>query len=446
MIKKAKHDYYTDTIISAGNNCKKIFKISNSLLVRITPRILPDCIPSINATNFANYFNNKIHRIINCLPKPILPPLILPTYSLNSFYTPSTAYIDKLLLAVKSSCMLDPIPKLLLHKLSSFLSPFYKSIIENSLLTGVVTPYMKLAHITPIIKNSSRDKSDLSNYRPISNLSFISKTLERVIAAQLNNYLINNNILNKFQSTYTNNKNTETALTHIINNILLYPTKYCSIIVLLDLTAAFYTIDHNIMIRRLQYIGLSSTALEWFISYLDSRSYSIRIESHLTKPRLISNGVPQGSVLAPILFNIYLSPLLDMFDKYPDINFHVYADDIQIYCNLPDPSLNISTLNKCLEEIRHWLAANSLALNSEKTTAILINTSHTLPYIPPIHINNHNIKISPYAKNLGIIIDNKLTFSQHTTEISKSVNRTLHTIRLIRPSITTELAKTLITL
>ena len=199
------------------------------------------------------------------------------------------------------------------------------------------------------------------------------------------------------------------------------------------------------MIRRLQCIGLSSTALEWFISYLDSRSYSIRIESHLTKPRLISNGVPQGSVLAPILFNIYLSPLLDIFDKYPDINFHVYADDIQIYSNLPDPSLNVSTLNKCLEEIRHWLAANSLALNSENTTAILINTSHTLPYIPPIHINNHNIKISTYAKNLGIIIDNKLTFSQHTTEISKSVNRTLHTIRLIRPSITTELAKTLIT-
>ena len=230
MIKKAKHDYYTDTIISAGNNCKKLFKISNSLLGRITPRILPDCIPSINATNFDNYFNIKIHRIINCLPKPILPPLILPIYSLNSFYTPSTACIDKLLLAVKSSCTLAPIHTLLLHKLSSFLSPFCKSIIENSLLTGVVTHYMKLSLINPIIKNSS-DKSDLSNYHLISNLSFISKTLERVIAAQLNNYLINNNKLNKFQNAYTNNKNMETALTHILNNILLYPTKYCSIIV-----------------------------------------------------------------------------------------------------------------------------------------------------------------------------------------------------------------------
>ena len=253
---------------------------------------------------------------------------------------------------------------------------------------GVVKPYMKLAHITPIIKNSSRDKSDLSNYRPISNLSFISKTLERVIAAQLNNYLINNNILNKFQNAYTYNKNTETALTHILNNILLYPNKYCSIIVLLDLTAAIDTIDYNIMICRLQCIGLSSTSLEWFISYLYNRYYSIRIESHLTKPRLISNGVPQESVLAPTLFNIYLSPLLDIFDKYPDINFHVYADDIQIYCNLADPSLNISTLNKCLEEIIYWLAANSLALNSEKTTEILIAT-HRIPY--PIYHQSTSI-------------------------------------------------------
>ena len=120
------------------------------------------------------------------------------------------------------------------------------------------------------------------------------------------------------------------------------------------------------MIRRLQCIGLSGTALEWFISYLDSRSYSIIIESNLTKLRLISNGVPQGSVLTSILFNIYLSPLLDIFDKYPEINFHVYADDIQIYYNLPDTSLNVSTLNKCLEEIRYWLAANSLSLNSDK--------------------------------------------------------------------------------
>ena len=79
MIKKAKYYYYTDTIISAGNNHKKLFKISNSLLGRITPRILTDSIPSINVTNFDNYFNNTIHRIINCLPKPILPPLILPT-------------------------------------------------------------------------------------------------------------------------------------------------------------------------------------------------------------------------------------------------------------------------------------------------------------------------------------------------------------------------------
>ena len=152
------------------------------------------------------------------------------------------------------------------------------------------------------------------------------------------------------------------------------------------------------------YIPLHTTTFK-FSSYLSDRTYSISIESHTTDPRLISHGVPQGSVLAPILFNIYISPLLDIFDNYPDIYFHTYADDLQIYCNLPNPSTNIATLNKCLEDIRLWLSTNSLSLNTHKTQAILINTTKTVPIVPLIQINNHNIKYSPYVKNLGITID-----------------------------------------
>ena len=128
------------------------------------------------------------------------------------------------------------------------------SIIQTNKrpFSGKVPAHMKNAHITPILKkNNSHDKYDLSNYRPISNLSYISKTLERIVSSQLHDYFDNNYILNQFQSAYTTYKSTETALTHVLNNIPLHPTKHCSIIIFLDLSAAFDTIDHSLLIHRL---------------------------------------------------------------------------------------------------------------------------------------------------------------------------------------------------
>ena len=127
------------------------------------------------------------------------------------------------------------------------------------------------------------------------------------------------------------------------------------------------------LLHRLESIGLSGVVLAWFTSYLSDRTYSIYIEKHKTKPRTLSHGVPQCSVLAPILFNIYISPYY-IYDNYPDIYFHTYADDLYIYCNLPILSTNIATLNNCLEEIQLWPSTNSLSLNTHKTQAILINT------------------------------------------------------------------------
>ena len=149
-------------IQAAGNNTNKLYQISNSLLGRTTPRIhtprilpayiLPDCPASTNSANFDNYFNNKIINIINSLPSPTLPSLLTPSYSLHSFKTPSIASINNLLLSVKSVCMLDQIPLILLNKLTTLLSPLYKQIIDLSLISGTVPAHMKNAHVTPILK------------------------------------------------------------------------------------------------------------------------------------------------------------------------------------------------------------------------------------------------------------------------------------------------------
>ena len=152
LIKKAKREYYIDTITAVGNNVKKLYQISNSLLGRTTPRILPNCPASTNSANFDNYFNKKIINNINSLPSQTLPSLITPSYSLHSFKTPSIASINNLLLTVKSVCMLDPKHLILLNKLTTLLSPLYKQILGLSLISGTVPAHMKNAHVTPILK------------------------------------------------------------------------------------------------------------------------------------------------------------------------------------------------------------------------------------------------------------------------------------------------------
>ena len=157
-------------------------------------------------------------------------------------------------------------------------------------------------------------------YRPISNLSILSKTLERVVSKQLSSFLTTNNILCTFQSAYVS---TETAITRVTTNILCdLNNTYGTILVLLDLSAAFDTIDHSLLISRLVNIGITGIALKWFMSYISDRTSSILINVHISSPRNIYYGVPQGSVLGPILFIIYLLPIFDIISKFTLISVH----------------------------------------------------------------------------------------------------------------------------
>ena len=172
------------------------------------------------------------------------------------------------------------------------------------------------------------NKTSIVRPNTSSNLSIISKTLERVVSKQLSSFLTTNNILCTFQSAYVSNKSTETAITRVTTNILCdLNNTYGTILVLLDLSAAFDTIDYSLRISRLANIGNS---LKWFTSYISDRTSSILINGRISSPRNISYGVPQGSVLGPILFNIYLFPIFDIFSNFPLIAVHSYADDIQL--------------------------------------------------------------------------------------------------------------------
>src|SRR5437867_7619483 len=182
------------------------------------------------------------------------------------------------------------------------------------------------------IKKQSLPIEDLSSYRPISNLNFISKIFERIIHDRLNRHLTYFPSLSPFQSAYRKFHSAETALLRIYNDLLVSISQHkLSPLVLLDLSAAFDTIDHNILLSRLtSNFGISGSALSLISSYLSNRSQSVSIQSHLSPSAPISTGVPQGSVLGPLLFCLYTTPLTYLF-SYSPISYHLYADDTQLY-------------------------------------------------------------------------------------------------------------------
>jgi len=212
----------------------------------------------------------------------------------------------------------------------------------------------------------------------VSNLAFISKLVETVVAKQLQYYLNCNNLLPVFQSAYRQNHSTETALLKVMNDILLnMKNQRVTLLILLDLSAAFDTVDHDTMLRRLEHsFGIQGKGLSWFASYLSGRSQRIMINESLSKPFNLEWGVPQGSCLGPLLFTLYTSKLFETI-KFHLPMIHCYADDSQVYISFsPNDRAEqlavLKSMEDCIRDIRSWMLNNNLKLNDDKTEFLII--------------------------------------------------------------------------
>src|SRR6187399_158774 len=454
LIANSKRSYYRNMISLCYNQPKKLWFTMNSLLSRNAPPVLPNALSnSTLATSFLNFFDQKITKLCsaftssNNVSPHIDPPLVPP--SLSSFSPASNDEVRAAILrSSNASCALDIIPTFLIKScLDSLLLPI-TNIINLALSEGLFPDSFKSASVRPLLKKYNLPTDDLSSYRPISNLNFISKILERIIHSRINNHLQSFPSICPFQSAYRKFHSTETALLRIQNDLLLASNQQkVSALVLLDLSAAFDTIDHQILLSRLSSIfGFSDTALSLIKSYLTDRSQYVTIGDHRSSPVPITTGVPQGSVLDPLLFTLYTTPIGEILSNR-SVSFHLYADDTQLYISFSssDSTTNLSVLSSTLDTIHSWLTLNRLTVNPAKTEFLLIGTKQQRSNITNCSISFLGIPITPsiHARNLGVEFDSDLSFSQHISNVSRSSYYQIRQFRQLRSSLDTNSAKLL---
>lgn len=368
---------------------------------------------------------------------------------LLSFELTTQEELKRVVMSSKTThCAQDPLPTKLLKDCLNVLLPVMTKIVNLSLSEGEMPLSLKKALVIPLLKKLNLLLEMLKNYRPVSNLTFLSKIIEKIVAIRLKSHMDINELHELLQSAYKEFHSCETALIKVQDDILRAVDRgQCVLLVLLDLSAAFDTIDHSTLLKLLsERFGIGGTALKWFNSYLSNRSQSVIIDGTESDVWNILFGVPQGSVLGPVLFTIYTSPLGDIL-RHHNVSYHLYADDTQIYLSFDFTRIAeaITKVETCIMDIRQWMATNFLRLNDDKTEFIIIGSECNLKKVPLSFLSVGKDRIDPAksVRNIGAYFDYTLSMNDHISHISKNAWFQLRQISHIRPYLDKQAAVTL---
>nr|CAH7735754.1 unnamed protein product [Callosobruchus chinensis] len=356
------------------------------------------------------------------------------------FTSVSVDDVERVLWSIKSNAVgTDKIDLKMLQLVFPNLGYIITYIINFCLTHNTFPEIWKSSKVIPIPKKNN--PSNLSEFRPVSILPTFSKIVEKIISNQLKVFITANKILPVTQSGFRSGHSTTTALATVTDDLFRACDKRMyTCLILIDFSRAFDTLDHAILCSKFKCLGISDLAVGFFNRYLQNRSQCTEFNGHVSKFRSITRGVPQGSILGPLLFSIYTS---DLKKQLEFCSVHQYADDTQLYYSFSQENINAACerINSDLLYLTRYVSAHSLVLNEKKTEMLIFGPKPNEVVSNPnfsVSINSTVLHTKDYCKNLGLHIDNNLKFTTHVRHLLQKAYAKLRVLYIHRKALSTE--------
>ena len=451
----SKKQTYFKTQINECPSSKALYSCIDRLLDRKEGEVLPSCESSEElASKFNSFFKNKIHDIRKSFPPctHVNEPSEFLGVPLDIFRPATLEEIKSIVSKHGLKCSPDdPLPSKLLSSLTDILLPVWLELVNLSLEQGSME-CLKSAVVLPLLKglDSILDSEIFKNYRPVSNLQFLGKLIERIVDTRLDEHIESNDLHCNNQYGYKKKHSTEILLIKIVNDLLLScDRKIPTLLMLLDLSAAFDTVDQDKMLFILKNrYGVRGVALKWFESFLKGRTQKVLVKDQYSDSESLDFGVAQGSILGPKLFNLYAQSFGSTLESKVNVVVEGYADDHQVqkkFSIIFQFSFLTEGIQNIFDVAESWMFEYFLKINSTKTLMVIVAPPSVLEniVIRGTFINGCCIRFVSEAKNLGVILDSSLSFSSQVKKVVKACFRTLRKLTRIRRFLTKDELKLL---